>query len=212
MCCSVLQCVAVCSVCCSVLPCVAVCCSVLQCVAVCCCVLQCVAVCCSVLQGRPHEQCAAGQISLQHTATHCSSLQHTATHCNQLQLTRADLINEVCPAVHLNFLPRASVCCSVLQCVLMCCRARWVITSSQAPMCVQVRCSVLQGVAVCCSVLQCVAACCSVLQCVAVWAHPSEHFLPIASVCCSVLQCVSVCCSVLQYVAVCCSEWQSKPQ
>ena len=47
--------------CCSVLQCVAVCCSVLlesvqgdlrriQCVAVCCSVLQCVAVCCSVLQ------------------------------------------------------------------------------------------------------------------------------------------------------------------
>ena len=67
---SVLQCVAVVAVCCSVLRCVAVCCSVLgieshgytileagngmlrllQCVAVCCCVLQCVAVCCSVLQ------------------------------------------------------------------------------------------------------------------------------------------------------------------
>ena len=51
MCCSVLQCVAVC---CStytsftrVLQCVAVCCSVLQCSAVCCSVLPCVAVCCS---------------------------------------------------------------------------------------------------------------------------------------------------------------------
>jgi len=42
-----------------------------------------------------------------------------------------------------------------------------------------IRCSVLQCVAVCCSVKQCVAVCCSVLQCVAV--------------CCSVLQCVSVC-------------------
>ena len=46
-----------------------------------------------------------------------------------------------------------------------------------------------------CSVLQCVAVCCSVLQCVAV--------------CCSVLQCVAVCCSVLQCVAVCCSERSS---
>jgi len=64
VCCSVLQCVAVCSeshasqeqviskcnsVCCSVLQYVAVCCSVLQCVAVCCSALQCVASCCSVL-------------------------------------------------------------------------------------------------------------------------------------------------------------------
>jgi len=45
VCCSVLQCVAVC------LQCVAVWCSVLQCVAVCCSVLQCVAVCCS--EGKP---------------------------------------------------------------------------------------------------------------------------------------------------------------
>ena len=69
VCCSVLQCVAVCrnvselqlvAECCVlhlacsstlyVLQCVAVCCSVLQCVAVCCSVLQCVAVCCSVSQ------------------------------------------------------------------------------------------------------------------------------------------------------------------
>jgi len=72
-CCIVLQCVAVCCVCCSghlsfvnpamLLHCVAVCCSVLQCVAVCCVccsghllfvnpsmLLHCVAVCCSVLQ------------------------------------------------------------------------------------------------------------------------------------------------------------------
>jgi len=45
---------------------------------------------------------------------------------------------------------RATLCCSVLQCVAVCCR-------------------VLQCVAVCCSVLQCVAVCCSVLQCVAVY-------------------------------------------
>ena len=50
------------------------------------------------------------------------------------------------------------------------------------------RCSVLQCVAVCCSELQCVAVCCSVLQCVAV--------------CCSVLQCLAKCCRVLQCIAV----------
>jgi len=62
VCCSVLQCVAVCrsrrpTTCiydapgytylCREMQCVAVCCSVLQCVAVCCSVLQCVAVCCT---------------------------------------------------------------------------------------------------------------------------------------------------------------------
>jgi len=67
---------------------------------------------------------------------------------------------------------------------------------------VAVWCSVVQRVAVCCSVsklerskvicpqlyIVCViAACCSVLQCATVW-------------CCSVLQCVAVCCSVLQCV------------
>jgi len=48
----------------------------------------------------------------------------------------------------------------------------------------EVRCSVLQCVAVCYSALPCVAVCCSVLQCVAVW--------------CSVLQCFAVCRSVLR--------------
>jgi len=62
VCCSVLQCVAVCAVVCySVLQCGAVCCNIVrfyvdfqhcycECVAECCSALQCVAVCCSVLQ------------------------------------------------------------------------------------------------------------------------------------------------------------------
>jgi len=74
-----------------------VCCSVLQCVAVCCwCVagvLQCVAVCCSVLQCV--EESASEEKSITHSdtlnsknptddtmslaATHCNTLQHTAT-------------------------------------------------------------------------------------------------------------------------------------
>ena len=69
-------------------------------------------------------------------------------------------------------------CCSVLQCVAVCCSVFvivfWYITCHN---------SVLQCVAVCCSVLQCDAVCCSVLQCVAV--------------CCSVWQCV--CNSLLVY-------------
>ena len=106
---SVLQGVAACCMCCSVLQCVAVWCSVLQCVAVCCSVLQCVAVCCSVLQCRDARWdemiCVIATTihcnTLQHTATrkrhttgrhqlclgHCNTLQHTATHCNILQHT-----------------------------------------------------------------------------------------------------------------------------
>jgi len=48
--CSVLQCVALCCLCCTVLRCVAVCCSMLQYVAVCYNMLKYVAVCCSILQ------------------------------------------------------------------------------------------------------------------------------------------------------------------
>ena len=58
-----------------------------------------------------------------------------------------------------------AVCCSVLQCVAVCCSAdisyiRW---QTRVAVCR----SVSQCVAVCCSVLQCVAVCWSVLQCVA---------------------------------------------
>ena len=86
-----------------------------------------------------------------------------------------------------------AVCCSVLQCVAVCCSSCASCTPASPPsdlvhyLCNS--CSVLQCVAVWCSVLQCVAVRCSALQCVAV------H--------CSVLQCVAVCCSVLQCVAVC---------
>jgi len=74
VCCSVLQCVAVCcSACCKAYPSLTVCPlihefgSVLQCVAVCCSALQCVAVRCRVLQG---------------AAVRCSVLQRTlSTHC-----------------------------------------------------------------------------------------------------------------------------------
>ena len=93
MCCSELQCVAVCcsklcvAVSCSKL-CVAVFvpvqCSVLQCVAVSCRVLQCVAVCCSVCYN-----------VVQCVAVCCSALQ--------------------CVAVYCSVLPCIAVCCSVLQ-------------------------------------------------------------------------------------------------
>ena len=83
-------------------------------------------------------------------------------------------------------LSEVAVCCSVLQCIAVCCSC-------------SVCCSVLQcikppklsEVAVYCSVLQCVAVCCSVLN------FQNSQKLDCVAVCCSVLQCVAVCCSVL---------------
>jgi len=76
------------------------------------------------------------------------------------------------------------VCCSVLQCVAVCC------------------------IAVCCSVLQCVAVCCSVLQ-----YRKGTHLGSLDDFVIDnnvgvergfLLQCVAVCCSVLRCVIVCC--------
>ena len=74
------------------------------------------------------------------------------------------------------------VCCSVLQCVAVCC-SYLTIKAEVSHAFGFCHGYVLQCVAVCCSVLQCVVACCSVLQRVAV--------------CCNVLQCVVACCNVL---------------
>jgi len=51
-----------------------------------------------------------------------------------------------------------AACCSVLQCVAVCCSVHGGLVSVLC-------CSVLQRGAVCCRVMQCVAVCCSVLQC-----------------------------------------------
>ena len=92
-----------------------------------------------------HHSAAHGG-TVPHSATQCNSLQHTPTHCNRWMLqTAADLWSS-------RF--RTVVCCSVLQCVAVCC--------SVLPF------TGYNGRIVCCSVLQCVAVCCSVLQCVAV--------------------------------------------
>ena len=183
MCCSVLQCSAVCcrvlQFCCSVHTmkaidievagmCLEVCCSVLQCVAVCRSVLQCSAVCCSVLQ------CGA---------VLCSVLQF----CCSVQTMAAVDIEVVGVYV--------AVCCSVLQCVavlLQCSHngsyrqcSRWCVP-----------CSVWQCVAVCYSVVQ---LCCSVHTMAAIDIVVAGVCV---AVCCSVWQCVAVWCSVVQCVAV----------
>jgi len=84
--------------------------------------------------------------------------------------------------------PAGWACCSVLQCVAVCCSVF----------------SVLQCVAVCCGVSQHVAMRCNVLQCVAL-SCALLHLPQRASMCCRVLQCVAECCSVLQCVAECCT-------
>jgi len=102
------------------------------------------------------------------------------------------------------------MCCSLLQCDVLCCnllRVLQCVAVECAPQmrllsCVIVWCSAVQYVAVCsswiCSVNTQVVmyimvftdlrVCCSVLH---------------GAVCCSVLQCVAVCCSVLQCAACC---------
>jgi len=94
----------------------------------------------------------------------------------------------------------ATVCCSKLQYVAICCRvlqrgrdkqrrAREIELVLQS---VVGCCRVLQGAAWCCGALQCIAVHCSALQCIAV------H--------CSALQCIAVHCSALQCIAVCRGE------
>ena len=74
----------------------------------------------SLLTGSAHAtECHA----LQHTAAHCNTLQHTATRCNTLQQRRSGLMTSwLC--LHCSAVPCAAVCCSVffvLQCVAGCC-------------------------------------------------------------------------------------------
>jgi len=105
---SMLQCVAVFTVCCSVLQCVAVCCSVLQC-------LQCVAACCSVLQCL---QCVEAwptfSAPLRTLNVVCCALYCSVLPCSVLQ----------CVAVCCSVLQCVAVCCSVSQCFTMCCNER----------------------------------------------------------------------------------------
>jgi len=86
---------------------------------------------------------------------------------------------------------------------------RWLFNVKH-PVCLAVRCSVLQRVtrrrsvrqcvAVRCSVLQCVAMCCSVLQCVVkTWPSLMSSTRFVSR---SPLFGIKVCCSALQYVAV----------
>jgi len=170
VCCSVLQCVSVCSF--SErrwrIPilhkpvrakyvCVAVCCIVVQCVAVCCSALQCVVVCCSVAVCciRNGASCYAFcQACLRQLRVCCSVSQCVA------------------------------VCCSVWQCVAVCCstlqNTRFEKPVCTKYMCVAMRCSALQCVAVHCRIrisknVQRTATHCNTLQHTATHCNTLQH-------------------------------------
>jgi len=89
---------------------------------------QCVAVCCFVVTLR-----ASGwhDIECHCNTTHCNTLQHTATHCNTLQHRcfpwkhLCDMTSHVATTKHTD-----AVCCSVLQCVAVCCNVKPVASIS----------------------------------------------------------------------------------
>jgi len=101
-----------------------VCCSVLQCVAVCCSVLA------IADDATKRLRQAIGGIHchmpLQHTETHCNTLQHTATHCNTLHThcnapAIADNATKRLREAIVGVLHSVAVCCSVLYRVAVCC-------------------------------------------------------------------------------------------
>jgi len=120
----VLQCVAVCF---SVLQCVAVCCSVLQCVAVCCSVLQCVAVCCSVIQTRVyviHSRILGKWCVWSEAYICCTWLIHVCDVRHAYTVWDSFMCVFVCVCVPgADICVTARTCCSVLQCIVMCCSA-----------------------------------------------------------------------------------------
>jgi len=148
-------------VCCSVLQCVAVCCidhvlgalrptSVLQCVAVCCIVLQCVSLTMFWVRVGPqgHERSKVVLQRGEGGGKPHHKLNREVPRCREVK---------VCCSV----LQCVAVCRSVLQCVAVCCS----VVDGEGGAKVQGGQSVLQCVAVCRSVLQCVVVCRSVLQC-----------------------------------------------
>ena len=90
-----------------------VCRSVLQCVAVCCSVLQCVAVCCSVLQCvAPMHRSVWCWRALSYGSSR-GPVWGSTQESEQLGVMRYYNVDE----------SSVAVCCSVLQCVVVCCRA-----------------------------------------------------------------------------------------
>jgi len=186
VCCSVLQCVAVCHQHCSISSYLS--CSKLPCFTVFYSVFQCVTIYSWLLF---YFQCKNWVVLIQLTFSIASSF-ICIGFVWQILVTFQAMF--VCSC---SVLQCVAVCYCVLQCVAVCCRVL---------QCVAVCCSVLQCVAVCCSVLQRVAACCSVLPRVAMCCSVFWHILvtPQATDFDSLyLKRVAVCYSVLQCAAVC---------
>jgi len=64
--------------------------------------------------------------TLQHTATRCNTLQHTATHCNSTFDIQKSFVHKTrvffaSPAEGRHLFCACLCCCSVLQCVAVCC-------------------------------------------------------------------------------------------
>ena len=154
-CCSVLHCITVSScsdsnivaqgMCCSVLQCVAVCCAVFQCLPVptatlskgiCCSVLQCVAVCCSVSHCITVSSCSDSNIVAQGMC--CSVLQCVAVCCS---MSLFWLLQH-------HHSRHVAVCCSVLA---VCCSVSLfrLLQHHDSRSCVAVCCAVLRCVTVC---------------------------------------------------------------
>ena len=187
------------------------CCSVLQCVAVCCGMLQfgCDAMTCVRVKTKCLlcRNCNALQRTNapQRTATHCNALQRTATYCNALQRIKMH-----CNALHHNCtttatqLQHTATHCNVM-CTMTFAEIKDQVTILPELIVVASKpCAVLMHVisaSPCmlspawCNVLQHVVACCSVLVSMHI---VSASTCTLSPMCCSVLQRVAVCCSVLR--------------
>ena len=93
-------------------------------------------------------------------ASHCSTLQHTAMYCNSLQPNLLETIER-----------QVRVCCTVLQCVAMCCNTAARRRSRRAA----VHCSTLQQTAKHCNIMQHTATHCNALQQTATHCNTLQH-------------------------------------
>jgi len=154
--------------------------------------------------------CAASQVALQRTATHCRTLQHTTTHCDQLQHTATYCSVPEClhicavsqmyivvavVAVYRSMLPCMCVYHAGLFLQMSHCKYWLICGDDVVLLSVCTRVLPLMDEDLCCHMLQYVAVCCNMLQ--------------YAALCRSVLSCTNICCAIICVniicVAVCCS-------
>jgi len=143
----------------------------------------CFAMCCNVLQ------CVA---------VRCSALQYGAVCCRLTRdiYTTSRVTRDTCRFANVLYPDRSrpntpqwwweAVCCSVLQCVALCCSILAIYDVGDT--------SVLMGS----SVLQCVAVCCSVLQCAAILLRRMVYALPQGT---SVMELITCTATILQHTA-----------